>query len=102
MNVRPFQSSPIFTGLLPELVILRTKIKNLKNIMKHTNRAKRLNFTPTVTSITTDLRLNVGATDGEITALLWRNISFDYSTDNGATFVAKDLPYTITGLGDGL
>lgn len=107
----PFQSSPIFTGLLPgvgyDVWVRDPATGELEEYNANTvylTEPGVLNFTPTVTSNYNGSQISCfGATDGEITVSVSGGTSpFDYSTDNGTTFVATaPSPYTITGLGGG-
>ena len=107
----PFQSSPIFTGLFPGVgydVWVRDpstgELEEYNSNSVYLTEPSALNFTPTVTSNYNGSQISCfGATDGEITVSVSGGTSpFNYSTDNGATFVATaSSPYTITGLSDG-
>ncbi len=107
----PFQSSPIFTGLFPgvgyDIWVRDPATGELEEYNANTvylTEPTALNFTPTVTSNYNGSQISCyGATDAEITISVSGGTSpYDYSTDNGATFVATAAsPHTITGLSDG-
>ena len=107
----PFQSSPIFTGLFPgvgyDVWVRDPATGELEEYNANTvylTEPNVLNFTSAVTSNYNGSQISCfGATDGEITVSVSGGTSpFNYSTDNGATFVATtSSPHTITGLSDG-
>ena len=107
----PFQSSATFNGLLPNTPYdVGQRSSN--------RRARRIRFNPVILTEPDPLTFaaNVssnyngsqisctGATDGEITVTVSGGTApFDYSIDNGTSFVAlaASNPFTITALGDG-
>ena len=107
----PFQSSPVFTGLFPGVgydVWVRDpstgELEEYNSNSVYLTEPSALNFTPTVTSNYNGSQISCfGATDGEITVSVSGGTSpFNFSTDNGATFVGTaSSSYTITGLSGG-
>ncbi len=107
----PFQSSPIFTGLSPgigyDIWVRDPSTGELEEYNANTvflTEPNAINFTPTVTSNYNGSQISCfGATDGEITVSVSGGIPpYDYSIDNGATFVSTALsPHTITNISDG-
>ena len=107
----PFQSSPVFTGLFPGVgydVWVRDpatgELEEYNSNSVYLTEPNVLNFTSAVTSNYNGSQISCfGATDGEITVSVSGGTSpFDFSTDNGATFVGTaSSSHTITGLSDG-
>ena len=106
----PFQSSPIFTGLMPgvgyDIWVRDPSTGDLEEYNSNTvylTEPSPLNVIPTITSNFNGSQISCfGASDGEITVSVSGGISpYDYSIDNGTNFIATaPSPYTITGLND--
>ena len=106
----PFQSSPIFTGLMPgvgyDIWVRDPSTGGLEEYNSNTvylTEPSPLNFNPTITSNFNGSQISCfGASDGEINVSVSGGTSpYTYSVDNGASFIATAFsPYTITGLSD--
>ena len=107
----PFQSSAIFNGLLPntpyDIWVRDPATGELEEYDQNSvilSEPDPLTFTANVSSDYNGSQIScTGAADGEITVTVTGGTApFDYSIDNGSSFVATAAasPYTQTGLGD--